>query len=87
LHYILGQRNRPGLKRLVQTLVKVEVPHIDATYTPGQRIGGIEVVPTPGHVSFLSGETPFCGDRVVFNLSFSPIDFCHLLPLQFKRLM
>src|SRR5689334_3399746 len=26
LPYILGQRNRPGLKRLVQTLVKVEPP-------------------------------------------------------------
>jgi glyoxylase-like metal-dependent hydrolase (beta-lactamase superfamily II) len=69
LPYILGQRNRPGLKRLVQTLVKVEVPQIDATYTPGQRIGGIEVIPTPGHtpghVSFLSGETLFCGDLVI----------------------
>src|SRR5579884_2266797 len=49
LPYILGQRNRPGLRRLVQTLVRVEVPHIDATYTPGQKIGGIEVIPTPGH--------------------------------------
>ncbi len=31
LPYILGQRNRPGVKRLIQTFVKVEVPHIDAT--------------------------------------------------------
>ncbi|GHO50557.1 MBL fold metallo-hydrolase [Ktedonospora formicarum] len=69
LPYILGQRNREGFKRLIQTFVKVEVPQIDATYAPGQRIGGIEVIPTPGHtpghVSFLSGDTLFCGDLVM----------------------
>src|SRR5690242_20285468 len=57
LPYILGQRNREGLKRLIQAFVKVETPQIDATYAPGQRIGGIEIIPTPGHtpghVSFL----------------------------------
>ena len=66
--YILGQRNRPGVKRLMQALIKVEKPQIDETYTPGQKIGGIEVIPTPGHtpghVSFLSGETLFSGDLV-----------------------
>ena len=69
LPYILGQRNREGFKRLLQTFVKVEVPQIDATYTPGQRIGEIEVIPTPGHtpghVSFLSGDTLLCGDLVM----------------------
>ncbi len=66
--YILGQRNRPGIKRLMQAIIKVEKPQIDETYTPGQKIGGIEVIPTPGHtpghVSFLSGETLFSGDLV-----------------------
>lgn len=66
--YILGQRNRPGVKRLIQTLIKVEKPQIDETYTPGQKIGGIEVIPTPGHtpghVSFLSDGTLFSGDLV-----------------------
>lgn len=69
LPYILGQRNREGLKRLIQTFVKAETPQIDATYAPGQRIGGIEVIPTPGHtpghVSFLSGDTLLCGDLVM----------------------
>ncbi len=67
--YILGQRNRPGMKRLTQMLVKVDVPQVDAMYTPGQRIGGIEVIPTPGHtpghVSFLFGETLLSGDLVI----------------------
>lgn len=66
--YILGQRNRPGVKRLMQTLIKVEKPQIDETYTPGQKIGEIEVIPTPGHtpghVSFLSGGTLLSGDLV-----------------------
>lgn len=69
LPYILGQRDRPGFKRLLQTFVKVEVPRIDATYTPGQKIGEMEIIPTPGHtpghVSFLFGDTLFCGDLVV----------------------
>lgn len=67
--YILGQRNRPGIKRLVQTLIKAPVPHVDETYTPGQSIAGVEVVATPGHtpghVSFLYGETLFSGDLVI----------------------
>lgn len=69
LPYILGQRNREGLKRVIQTLVKVEVPQIDATYMPGQKIGGMEVIPTPGHtpghVSFLFSDILFCGDLVM----------------------
>jgi glyoxylase-like metal-dependent hydrolase (beta-lactamase superfamily II) len=69
LPYILGQRDRPGIKRLVQTLIRVPVPQVDATYTPGQKIGGVEVIPTPGHtpghVSFLFGETLLSGDLVI----------------------
>ncbi|HEY1351873.1 MAG TPA: MBL fold metallo-hydrolase [Ktedonobacteraceae bacterium] len=71
LPYILGQRNRPGVKRLVQTLIRVPVPQVDATYTPGENIGGVEVIPTPGHtpghVSFLFGETLLSGDLVISN--------------------
>ena len=67
--YILKQRSRPGIKRLMGTFVKVEVPQIDETYTPGQKVGGIEVIPTPGHtpghVSFLLGDTLFSGDLVM----------------------
>jgi glyoxylase-like metal-dependent hydrolase (beta-lactamase superfamily II) len=71
LPYILGQRNRPGIKRVTQTIIKVTVPQIDETYLPGQRIGGMEVIPTPGHtpghVSFLFGETLLSGDLVISN--------------------
>jgi glyoxylase-like metal-dependent hydrolase (beta-lactamase superfamily II) len=69
--YILGQRSRPGIKRLTQMIVKADVPQVDETYTPGQRIGEIEVIATPGHtpghVSFLFGETLLSGDLVVNN--------------------
>jgi glyoxylase-like metal-dependent hydrolase (beta-lactamase superfamily II) len=69
LPYILGQRNRPGIKRLVQTLIKAPVPHVDEIYAPGQTIGGVEVIATPGHtpghVSFLYGGTFFSGDLVI----------------------
>ena len=69
LPYILGQRHRPGVKRLLETFVKAEIPQVDATYTPGQKIGEVEVIPTPGHtpghVSFLSGDNLFSGDLVI----------------------
>jgi glyoxylase-like metal-dependent hydrolase (beta-lactamase superfamily II) len=71
LPYILGLRHRLGIKRLTEMIVRVQVPQIDATYTPGQRIGGMEVIATPGHtpghVSFLFGDTLFAGDLVMSN--------------------
>lgn len=71
LPYMLGQRNRPGIKRLIQMVIKAPAPQIDETYTPGQRIGGVEVIATPGHtpghVSFLFGETLLSGDLVISN--------------------
>lgn len=71
LPYILGRRNPPGIRRLLKLFYKVETPHIDETYTPGQKIAGIEVLSTPGHtlghVSLLFGETLFSGDLVASN--------------------
>ena len=67
--YIHGDRNRPGIKRIVQTLVKVDKPHVDKIYAAGQKIGSIEVIPTPGHtaghVSLLYQDILFAGDLVM----------------------
>ena len=49
-------------------VIRTKPPQVDQIYTPGQKIGKIEVIPTPGHtpghVSFLWGETLFSGDLV-----------------------
>jgi len=68
LPYIEGTAKRPGFKRLLNSVVKPQIPNIDATYRPGETIADLEVIPTPGHtpghVSVLYGDTLFAGDLV-----------------------
>lgn len=68
LPYILGERNPPGIRRLLQILYRVDAPQIDEIYRPGQTIAGLEVIPTPGHtlghVSFRFHDILFSGDLV-----------------------
>lgn len=66
--YIHGDLPRHGIKRLIGKLVRVTTPKVDRVYQPGVKIGDIEVIETPGHtpghVSFLYGDTLFAGDLV-----------------------
>jgi glyoxylase-like metal-dependent hydrolase (beta-lactamase superfamily II) len=68
LPYILGEKNPPGIRRLIQMLYRVDSPQIDETYQHGQTIAGLEVIPTPGHtlghVSFRAHDVLFSGDLV-----------------------
>lgn len=68
LPYILGQRNPPGVRRILKMLYRVDSPQIDETYRPGQTIAGLEVISTPGHtpghVSFRLNDILFSGDLV-----------------------
>lgn len=68
LPYILGERNPPGIRRLLQILYRVDSPQVDEIYQPGQMIAGVEVIPTPGHtlghVSFRFHDVLFSGDLV-----------------------
>jgi glyoxylase-like metal-dependent hydrolase (beta-lactamase superfamily II) len=68
LPYIHKQVRRPGLRRAIGWLVRYDAPTIEHTYEPGQRIGEVEVIPTPGHtpghVSFRFRDTLFAGDLV-----------------------
>ncbi|WP_206918111.1 MBL fold metallo-hydrolase [Alicyclobacillus suci] len=67
--YIHGDLPRHGIKRLIEKLVRVTTPKVDRVYQPGVKIGDIEVIETPGHtpghVSFLYGDTLFAGDLVI----------------------
>jgi glyoxylase-like metal-dependent hydrolase (beta-lactamase superfamily II) len=64
--YITGERKRPGVKRIIQALVKVETAVVDNCYQPGQVIDGIHVIRapghTPGHVMFQYKNVLFVGD-------------------------
>ena len=68
LPYIQGEKKGTGMRKVIQTLMKVDHPHIDRTYQPGQKIGDIEVIPapghTPGHVCLLYGDVLLAGDLI-----------------------
>lgn len=69
LPYIHGTAKPKGLRRIIAATMKAERPEIDGTYTPGQRIGQVEMIPTPGHtpghVSFRYNDILFAGDLVM----------------------
>lgn len=66
--FILGEKNRPGIKRIVQAIVKVKKPRIDSFFVDKQKIFSIEVISTPGHtpghVCFLYKNVLFAGDLI-----------------------
>jgi len=71
LPYIQGERNREGIKRIVQAIIRVDNPRVDSIFTKGQKIGSVEIISTPGHtpghVSFLYEDVLFVGDLVRTN--------------------
>src|SRR5579875_2384176 len=66
--YIHGDRSRSGVRKLTEIVMKVDCPMIENIYHAGQKIGDVEVIPTPGHtlghVSLLYKDTLFAGDLV-----------------------
>lgn len=64
--YIYGEKSRPGIKKLVSVIMRMEKPENIIPYSEDQRIGAIEVIPTPGHtpghVSLLYKDILFVGD-------------------------
>jgi len=66
LPFINGEKNRSGMKRIIQSIIRVEKPKVDALFTDKQDFLSIEVIytpgHTPGHVSFLYKKILFAGD-------------------------
>jgi len=65
--YILGDKSRPGIKKLAALLMRVKKPEKIKSYND-HKIADIEILPTPGHtpghVSFLYKDILFAGDLV-----------------------
>jgi Zn-dependent hydrolases, including glyoxylases len=65
--YILGNKSRPGIKKLATLLARVKKPEKIKSYDD-QKIGDIEIISTPGHtpghVSFIYKDILFAGDLV-----------------------
>lgn len=68
LPYLRGERHRPGIKRIAETLMRVAPLTIDKTYDRDGDTLPLEVIPapghTPGHVVFLYEDVLFAGDLV-----------------------
>lgn len=64
--YIIGEQPRPGIKRIIQGIVRVDLPRISGSFSGDQQFGEIQVIPapghTPGHVIFLYHRVLFVGD-------------------------
>jgi len=66
--FILGQKNRHGIKRFITWLIKVQPPVNLHPYPEEMKIGDVTVISTPGHtlghVSLLYQDVLFAGDLV-----------------------
>jgi glyoxylase-like metal-dependent hydrolase (beta-lactamase superfamily II) len=47
--YILGDKHRPGIKRLIQILIKPGIPTVLNSYQPAHCFGEVNVIKSPGH--------------------------------------
>ena len=64
--YIIGEKPRPGIKRIIQGIIRVEPPRMSGSYSENLQFGEIQVIPapghTPGHVIVLYRHVLFIGD-------------------------
>ncbi len=64
--YIVGEKPRPGIKRIIQGILRPTPPRINGSYSGDQPFGDIRVISapghTPGHVMFLYRRVLFVGD-------------------------
>ena len=70
--YILGQKPRPGLKRIMAGIMQVERPGTHEMLEPGGRVGPLEAVAspghTPGHMAYRGLGCLFVGDAMATRL-------------------
>jgi len=69
LPYIYGKIKRPGVKKIISALIKVEIPKNIITFGDNDNLPSILVIKTPGHspghVCFLYKDILFAGDLVM----------------------
>ncbi len=61
--YILGEKKRPGIKRVIGALIHLQKPVIHGCHSPGQCFGELKAIAAPGHTP---GHTIFHYRNVLF---------------------
>jgi glyoxylase-like metal-dependent hydrolase (beta-lactamase superfamily II) len=66
--YITGCMHRPSFKKFLPYIFRVKKPKDVIAYKDGEKVGGVEIIPTPGHtpghVCLLFEDVLFAGDLV-----------------------
>lgn len=61
--YVLGDKSRPGIKRIIGAVVKIAMPPTWSPVESGQEVGGLNTIASPGHTP---GHMAYAGDHVLF---------------------
>jgi glyoxylase-like metal-dependent hydrolase (beta-lactamase superfamily II) len=61
--YIIGEKNRPGVKRIIQAIIRPQKPATPRCYSANQRFGEVFAIRAPGHTP---GHTIFTYRNVLF---------------------
>lgn len=66
--YICGNKSRSGIKKFASFIMRAKKPEKINAYAANQKIGNVEVIPTPGHtpghVCLLYKDVLFAGDLI-----------------------
>ena len=67
--YITGELKRPGIKKFISSIMKIEIPKNINAFNENQRFEDMLIIDTPGHtpghVCFIYKDILFAGDLVV----------------------
>ena len=74
--FITGEKKRPGVKRMIQSIVRLKIPIVNGY--PSDDFNGIKIIRapghTPGHVILLYHDVLFTGDLFkIINGEFKPM--------------
>jgi glyoxylase-like metal-dependent hydrolase (beta-lactamase superfamily II) len=61
--YIIGEKTRPGVKRIIQAVIRPQKPAAPRCYSINQRFGEVSAIRAPGHTP---GHTVFAYRNVLF---------------------
>ncbi len=61
--YVTGEKARPGIKRMIGAMIKVDMPKAWSTLGAGHEVGGLYAVASPGHTP---GHLAYRADQVLF---------------------
>lgn len=63
IEFIVGKRNRPGIKRIIQLIIRPEIPDVSGYFSTDNDFGEVKAIHAPGHTP---GHTIFQYRNMIF---------------------